>query len=338
MAQQPVILITGATGFIGRYLLPEIIKRYSHVYCLVRKTSNLDNLKKFDVQLRYGDLTDKGSLQRSLEDIDIVIHLAALMSDKDYLPYSEFFKVNIEGTRNLAEISQEKIKQFIYISTVGIYGATSRNGVNERENFGCDLSKYELSKAEAEKVILSLGSQGKLPFTILRLGQLYGPYMDYGWPAILKKIEEGKMFVVGKADTLLQLTYIDDAVKGIICSLDNHRCLGKIFNICADKAYPVKEIFYEIARQLNKPAPKHLPLSLVYIIAAILQLIPYKLKPGSLKYLDLNRIKFFSANHVYSNKEARDTIGFLPGVDLETGISRMVKWYCEHKKLGRNNG
>jgi len=326
------ILITGATGFVGRHLLPEVIKRFPEIYCLVRKTSDTDYLKNTGARLRYGDLTDKPSLEGCLDGVGIIIHLAVLMSDKDYLPLSEFIKVNVEATRNLAELAEGRVQHFIYISTVGVYGAIPLDGVSESAGYGLNLSKYEYSKAEGEKVILSFGSKGSLPFTILRLGQLYGPYMDYGWLDVLRKIESGKMFIPGKGDALLQLTYISDAVSGIINSIGNDRCKGKIINLCADKAYPVQEIFGEFARQLNKPAPKHLAFQLLYFIALILKLIPYKFKPGGLKYLDIHRLNFFCCNHVYNINAARDMLGYSPEVDLRAGISKLIGWYRERKE------
>ena len=325
------ILVTGATGFVGKHLILELVKKYSEVCALVRKSSNVEFLKSLGVELRYADLSEKESLKGCVRGTDILIHLAALMSDKDYLPRSEFYRVNVLGTKNILEEALKPVKQFIYISTVGVYGATSINGADETQGYGKRLSKYEFSKAEAEKLVLGFAKQNNIYATILRLGQLYGPQMNYGWPEVIRKIEDGRMFILGKGDTLLQLTYIDDVVQGIMRSINNERCFDQIINICADKAYKMQDILFEIARQLKKPYPQHLPLWPVYLLATVLKTIPLRLKPDGLRYLDVHRVSFFKYHHIYNIKKARELLAYAPQIELNSGIAKMIEWYNERR-------
>ena len=334
MLENPSILVTGATGFVGRNLIPLLVGKYNNLYAMVRQTSKIEFLKQYGIKLRSGDLLDKTTLKECLEDIDVVIHLASLMSDKDYLPDDEFCKTNVLGTKNLIEEAGGEIKQFIYISSVGVYGPTNESGAREEQPYGRDLSVYERSKAEAEKVILSFAARNNFSFTILRLGQLYGPYMYYGWPDIIKRIEEKRMFIIGRGDKLLQLTYVGDAVRGIMLSIGNEKCLNQIFNISADKAYKIKDIFYAIAQKLGKPYPKNIPFSAVYLLALFLGVMPPRIKKGSLRHLDLHRLGFFRYHHVYDISKAKDYLGYRPEVSLSSGMDEEIKWYREFKRKG----
>ncbi len=334
MESSPNILITGATGFIGRHLVPDLVKLYPKVAALVRKGSDVAFLKQLGVELRYGELTDLRSLEGIADGVEIVLHLAALMSDKDYLSYDDFYKVNVLGTQNLLLVSSSKIKQFIFISTVGVLGGTTIEGVDESVPYGSSLSSYERSKAEAERVVFDLCRKNKINLTILRIGQLYGPGMKYGWPEVLKSIEDSRMFIAGSGNKFLQLTYVRDAINGILLSIGNDKAYGEVINICSGKAYRIKDFFSALAVKLEAPNPKILPFFLVYCAALILEIIPRKMKPDRLKYLDRHRLSFFQFNHVYSIKKARELLGYSPEVGLSEGVSRLVSWY----KKGKGGG
>lgn len=335
MASKPRILVTGSSGLLAGYLLPELARQDYRVYALIRKTSRVGPALDKRIVFRYGDLLDRDSLRDSLKDIDIVIHLAALMSDKECLPLSDFLEVNVSGTKNLIVESYGKIRQFIYISTVGVYGPTKASPAAENDSYGNRLSKYEYSKKEAERALIDFSKEKSFAYTILRLGQLYGAAMRYGWPQIMDRMEKGKMFILGDGKSLLQLTHIKDAVSGIMLSIDNKKSMNQIFNICAEKAYSVKEIFNTLSAQMEKPRLKQVPFLPFYLVAAFLQLLPYRIKKVfSLEYLDLHRLSFFNTDHIYSISKAREYLGYQPSVDLASGIRDMVNWYREYKMKG----
>lgn len=326
------ILVTGATGFVARHLMPLLVAEYSNVFALTREPGKARHLETLGVQVRCADLLDRNSLKKAVKNSDVIIHLAALMSDKEYLPAEEFFKVNVLGTKNLIEESCGNIKHFIHISTVGIYGDFIEKPAEEGQSYGRKLSKYEYSKAQAEKLLLDFAAKNNFPFTILRLGQLYGSFMHYGWPDIFKTMEKKKMFIIGSGNNLLQLTHASDAARGILASILNEKCKNEIFNICAGRSYRTKDIFSIIAEELKVPSPKHLPYFPVFLFTAFFENIPPRFKKASLRNLDLHRLRFFSCNHVYSIEKANKYFGYAPGADLKPMMQEMVKWYHENIK------
>lgn len=325
------ILVTGATGFVARHLMPLLVDKYSNVFALAREPGKARHLERSGVQVRYADLLDKNSLRKAVENIDVIIHLAALMSDKEYLPSEDFFTVNVLGTRNLIDESYGKIKHFIHISTVGVYGDFIEKPAEEGHSYGGKLSKYESSKVQAEKLLLDFTAKNNFPFTILRLGQLYGSFMHYGWPDVFKAMEKKRMFIIGSGNNLLQLTHASDAAQGILKSVLNEKCKNEIFNICAGSAYRINDIFSVIAEELEVPFPKHLPYSLGFLVTAFIENIPPRFKRGSLRNLDLHRLRFFSCNHVYSIEKAGKYLGYTPGSDLKPMMKETIKWYHENK-------
>ena len=182
----------------------------------------------------------EGDLKSLSKDIfygqsyDIVIHLAALMADKDSFPQSEFVKVNVEGSKRLImSLQQCKIKQFIHISTVMVYDHTDTLPASEETKIGQSLTNYEYSKRESELCIRACCQKLGVPLTILRLGLIYGEGMTYGWPNVIDSIQKRKMKIIGDGKNLIQLSYIYDVVDGIILTINNPRAYDLIFNLCS---------------------------------------------------------------------------------------------------------
>lgn len=330
------ILITGGSGFVGGHIANSLCEECESISVLAREKSNCRNLSTGKIKIVYGDLRDKVSLSRALDNINIVVHSAALMSDNDNASKNEFSEVNVKGTENLIKsfLNKNGKKQFIYISTVGVYGFTGDAAANESRAYGKGLSPYEWSKAEAEKVVLKYAD--KLPVTILRLGQLYGPRMAYGWTNVINMIAAGKMKTVGRADALIHLTYIDDVVSAVKKIIGNEKCRGEIFNICGEQIYKLYEVFDAFAAALNKPGPKPVPYLPVYMLSHILRLIPDFAKPKSLSLLTPHRVKFFRNNSSYDISKAKTYFGYNPSTNLREGVERMVEWYVSEYNLDKD--
>jgi nucleoside-diphosphate-sugar epimerase len=321
------ILVTGGTGFVGSHILDALSKEYNYITALVRKDSNLQRFSKGNINFIYGDLCDSKSLDLALQDIDIVIHSAALMSDRDELPKSKFYEINVKGTENLIRscLNKKELKQFIHISTVGVYGSTENGPAKESDDYGKILSDYEWSKMKAEEVVLKYLNQ--MPITIIRLGQLYGPRMIYGWTNVIDMIYRDKMKIIGKGNSLIQLTHIDDIINGLKLVIDNERCHGQIFNMCGENSYKLNDVFGTIAEILGKSYPKSVPYYPVYILAYILKFIPNFVKPKPLILLTPHRAGFFKSNHIYDISKAKKYFNYNPTITLKDGMKKMIEWY-----------
>jgi nucleoside-diphosphate-sugar epimerase len=209
----------------------------------------------------------------------------------------------------------------------GDYGSTENVPAKESDDYGKNLSPYEWSKAEAEKVALNYILSDKMPITIIRLGQLYGPRMIYGWTNVIDMIYSGKIKIIGKGNSLIQLTYIDDVINGLKLVIGNERCISQIFNMCGENIYKLNKVFEAIAEILSKPYPKSVPYYPVYILAYILKFIPNFVKPKQLRLLTPHRVGFFKSNHIYDISKAKNYFDYNPAITLQDGMKKMVEWY-----------
>lgn len=321
------VLLTGATGFIGSHLLEPLGRRNYQIYALVRKNNNRHYLNNNSIKIIEGDLLDTESLKLIPKDVNVVIHAGALMSNWDGASRDDFCQTNVVGTKNLISslLDNQKLEHFIHISTVGVYGNTGNEPKKECAPYGKNLSHYEWSKAEAEKLLL--GYVNKIPMTILRIGLLYGPRMRYGWTNAMDMIRKNKMAVIGNGKALIQLTYIDDAIEGIIGAICNEKCKREIFNICGIERFPLGEVFKVIAEELGSARVKSMPYYPIYVLAAFLEFIPSWIKPEPLRLLTCHRVSFFRNSHLYDISKANEYFGYTPNFKIREGVKRMVAWY-----------
>jgi nucleoside-diphosphate-sugar epimerase len=153
--KDPSVLITGATGFLGRHLIPRLVFSHS-VRCLVRKSSDISSLERKNVQIFYGDLTDQESLVQATQGVDVVIHMAAACRQELRENMSE---VNVEGTRRLVNACKaQKVSKLIYLSSVAVL-------------FEGDLQndEYCYTKRIAEEIVMESG----MPVIVLRPSAIY---------------------------------------------------------------------------------------------------------------------------------------------------------------------
>ncbi|KPK99047.1 MAG: hypothetical protein AMJ95_01130 [Omnitrophica WOR_2 bacterium SM23_72] len=156
--------LTGGTGFIGRHLARELLKRGHNVRILARRKNALGKLADLITDVHYGDITDKASIRNALNAIEVIFHCAGLLGHQFGISKSQYYNINVLGTKNLVELScQENIKKFIFCSSAGVIGPTGSLMANERWPYN-PTNAYEWSKMKAEKIVQKSG----LNYVILR--------------------------------------------------------------------------------------------------------------------------------------------------------------------------
>lgn len=226
-----MILVTGATGFLGHNLVPRLVKAGYGVRVLARPGSNTTFLEQHGVEIiRTPDITNHQIAQQACTDCDYVIHMAAHFRMWGPLPH--FWQTNVEGTATMLEAaSQANVKRFIHVSTVVVAGKTYPNTIVD-EQHPCDpLDNYQRTKVEGEKLALAYHKERNLPIIILRPGALYGPWGRYAFNRLFfeEPLRNWRIRVArGKHITFPAFT--PDVAQGIIASLTKGRP-GQTYNL-----------------------------------------------------------------------------------------------------------
>ncbi len=163
-----MILVTGATGFLGHHLVPALAQDGYRLRAVVRPSSDTQFLQKLGVELAYAeDITDTAAIDQACTGCDQIIHAAGLF--RFWGEMDEFWQTNVEGTTAVLQAAQNHpIKRFIHISTIAVVGKPPTNRPIDETTRCNPLEPYQQSKLEAEKRVLAAHAQDGLPAIVLR--------------------------------------------------------------------------------------------------------------------------------------------------------------------------
>ena len=321
-------LVTGATGFIGKYLVRALVKEGRKVKCLVRKNSDTKFLKDLGVEIFYGDLRIKDSLKGIIKDVNIVYHLAGEIYSKRN---SDFYRINLNGTKNLVEACLPKnLDRFIFLSSIATVGPNQKHSILLDEQSPCNpVTPYGRSKLEAEKLLMKFFERYKFPAVIIRAPIIYGPSNKSNIiTKILHRIQTGRFIIVGNGKNLRSLCYIDNLIQGLISLERFTNIIGKKYFLADERPYTYNEIFRTISRQMGIDLNEtHLPSFIGSISGFIFK---------SLSLIGIYSLPFYVTWNMVLDmacdiSKAKEQLYYEPKIDINKGIQKTIRYY-----LGEN--
>jgi nucleoside-diphosphate-sugar epimerase len=212
------IFITGATGYIGNLLALKLANADNIVHALVRNPGEANNLNHPNIKLFKGDVNNIDSIKLAMHGCHQVFHLAAF-ARLWARPSDIFFKVNVEGTKNILEAAVEKnVSRLVYTSSTAVFGISLNQPLSENDPRTIGFSNdYDLSKCMAEKFVLDYAAKG-LHALIVNPSRVYGPgneTFSNTFTRLLKALMKGKFIPVPKCpDVVANYSYVNDVVEG----------------------------------------------------------------------------------------------------------------------------
>jgi len=333
------VLVTGATGLIGSRLVETLAAKGYHVKSLVRKSSVSSNLRRLGIELAYGDITNKESVEEAVENVDTVYHLAAIRGER-LLPKEEYWEVNVKGTENILEASCKKgIKKFVYCSTEGVLGWFTHPPADESWPYQ-PVGIYHQSKAEAEKLVKKYSYEKQLPATIVRPVIAYGPTEKGTIFKIASMINKGIFVILGHGNFSLHIVYIDNLTQGLRLAGEKKSSVGQTYFIADETPIVFSGLVQIIAETLNVQTTKiHIPVwsaKLAGMMVENLYRILLRLNVGELgddPILTPMKVDILSKERFYDISKAKKELGYKPIMDTEEAIRSTVKWYKKNNYL-----
>ncbi len=314
--KRKTILITGGAGFIGSHLAEEYVKKKHTVKVLddfssgtVNNIRGLLNFKNF--KLIRGDVRNKETIEKAMDNVDVVFHLAAQVHvDKSIIAPRYTFETNTFGTLNVLDSSLENdVELVIYASTSEVYGSAQSPSMDEKHPLN-PASPYAASKAAADRLCFAYYNTYKLPVVIVRCFNTYGPRQsDTGYaaaiPKFIKRVMQGLPPVIyGDGTQTRDYLYIKDTVKTYDLVLNsNENLVGKTINFGTGREVSINELANKIVSLFGRKEK--------------LKPIHVAPRPGEVKRL--------CADISLAKKE----LGFEPKYDIITGLKEFIKWYKE---------
>jgi dihydroflavonol-4-reductase len=318
-------LVTGATGFLGSHVARALAGRGEDVRVLVRPSSDLRALDGIEAERCTGDLRDRASLERALEGVQRVFHVAA-----DYRLWArvprEIHESNVTGTQNLLEAARRAgVEKFVYTSTVATIAVPREGGLpNEETQSSVDemIGHYKRSKFEAERCAQRAAESG-LPVVIVNPTTPVGPGDWKPTPTgkIIVDFLNGRM--PGYVDTGLNFVPVEDCARGHLLAAERGR-VGERY-ILGSCNLTLKQMLDILSLTSGRPAPRwKVPYTLAYAAGYVDTGVSRLL--GREPQIPLEGVRM--ARHkmfVDASKAGRD-LGFAPG-PIEAALERAVAWY-----------
>ena len=251
-----MILITGATGFVGSRLVERLVKDNKIVKACIRQNS-----KKIppSITTKIDGLTGNTDWASALSNVETVIHSAArvhVMNDLSADPLVEFRKVNVEGTLNLArQAAAAGVRRFIFISSIKVNGEGTEPGKPyTADDIPAPSDPYGISKLEAEQGLLLLAAETGMEVTIIRPVLVYGPGVKANFLSMMKWLGKGIPLPLGAIHNKRSLVALDNLVDLVVICLDHPAAVNQIFLVSDGKDLSTSELLRRMGKALGKPA------------------------------------------------------------------------------------
>ncbi len=327
------VLVTGASGFIGRRVASRLLEEGHEVVALVRASSNNEGLPK-NIEIREADLFDIPSLENAVQGIQVVYHFAAYF---DFYPGDEelMFKVNVEGTKNLMNACVgTEVERFIYCSSTESMGSIRFPPGTEDTELRPDFS-YGESKVEAERSIREITEETGLAHVILRPTGVMGEGDLYVMYQVIHELNDGKVFALpSDLSAEFMYTHIDDVVSGFVAALTPMVILNNTIIICPDEPITWDTFVQVVTERLGvKPPRLRVPKTAAKLGMAVLS--PFKNRKKMTFFWHGKSVDIMFSNRVYSNEKAKRLLGWTPKVSMVEGLQRAIDWYYDNGLLKR---
>jgi dihydroflavonol-4-reductase len=320
-------LVTGATGFVGSHVAGRVLSAGQSLRVLTRPGSDVRALRALDAERAEGDLRDVASLERALQGVNRVFHVAA-----DYRLWSrnpaEIYESNVTGTRNLLEASKRAgVEQFIYTSTVATIAVDRPSLPNESTDSRLDemVGHYKRSKWQAEKEALKAAQDG-LPVVVVMPTTPVGPGDWKPTPTgkLIVDFLNGKM--PGYVETGLNFAGVEDVATGHLLAAERGKS-GERY-LLGGENLSLKEMLDILAQVTGLPAPRlKIPHAIALGYAYTENIFSRML--GREPQIPVEGVKIARHNMFVDVSKAQRELGYAPG-PVAAAFERAVRWYEEN--------
>ena len=329
------ILVTGASGFIGSFIVEEALRQGMETWAAVRPSSSRKYLQDERIHFINLNLSSKEELISQLDghEFDYVVHAAGATK---CLHVDDFYRVNTEGTKNLADAIialKMPIKRFVFVSSLSIFGAI-REKQPYQEITEHDTPKpntaYGKSKLKAERYLDSLGIG--FPYIILRPTGVYGP-REKDYFLMAKSIKQHVDFAVGYKRQDITFVYVQDVVQAVFLALD-HGMNGRKYFLSDGGIYQSTAFSDLIRKELDNPWMLRIkaPIWVLRIVTFFGEYIGRI--TGKMSALNNDKYNILKQRNWRCDIEpAVDELGFHPRYKLKQGVKLAVEWYKENHWL-----
>jgi nucleoside-diphosphate-sugar epimerase len=320
-------LVTGGGGFLGLYIVEQLVARGDRVRVLCRgRYRRLDDL---GVDCVTGDLRDPGAVSAACAGVDTIFHVAALSGI--WGPWRYYHSINTLGTTSLLAAAQSAgVGRFVYTSSPSVvYDGSDHLDADERLPYARRfLCHYPRSKALAEVAVLAANGSRGLLTAALRPHLIWGPRDNHLIPRIVKRARSGQLRQVGRGANLVSVSYVENTAAAHLLAADRLEAgspvAGEVYFVNEPVPVNLWGFLNEILRRAGLPqVTRSISRSTAIAAGALLEAAWWSFRlpgePPMTRFL----AQQLAGSHTYSISRARRDLGFEPRVSIDEGLSRL---------------
>ena len=318
-AQVPRVLITGATGFLGRALVSRLRAEGEPLRLLVRRPP--EKPAPPDLHLVYGDLGNPAVVDRAVAGMEIVFHVGAAMKGGPF----EFHSGTIWGTRNIVDACwRHGVRRLVYVSSLSVLdhaGHVPGAPIDEHSPYEPQAERrgfYTQTKLEAERMVLEAAAANRIQVVVVRPGQIYGPGAEHVPPSGTINVG-GRWVVVGSGEHFVPLVYVDNVVDALLEAAQADVPNGSIFQVVDPAGVRQKE-YVEYARRHGRVRALYVPAWPLTVAGFALERLGKMLKRPV--PLTPYRVKSITPLWPCDCTAAHTRLGWTPRVSVAEGLEK----------------
>ena len=325
-----ISLVTGAGGFLGRYIVEQLVARGEQVRALVRRKT--PELEALGVECLLGDVREPIAVRRACRDVGIVYHTAAVA--RIWGPWRHFYDTNVSGTKNVIRgCCEEGVRQLVFTSSPSVtFAGRDQCGVDESEPYPTRwLAHYPHTKAIAEKMVLEANGQQGLLTCALRPHLIWGPRDQHLIPRLLDRARKGQLRRVGKGQNVIDAVYVENAAAAHLLAANALQAgspvCGKAYFITNGEPVNCWRWMNEILELGGLPAVQQsISLPAAYAVGAVLEVgwkvLGRKDEPRMTRFLAAQ----LGTSHYFNIGAARRDFGYQPMISMAEGMKKSAQW------------
>jgi nucleoside-diphosphate-sugar epimerase len=346
MSDRRLVLVTGASGFLGSHLCEALAARGDRVRALYRRATPPAELARLAgsvsaesgiedgaVELFNADLGDAARVRRAVEGADAVVHAAALTSD--WGDYGLFEENNVRVTRNLLEAAEAAgCASFVFISSAAVHGFGRHVDTTEEGPYFPLKYPYQLTKKEAEGMVLARDRPG-FKTVAVRPCNVYGPGDRTSTYKMFSAILDGIFGYIGRGLAYTCPIYIDDLCSGTLAALDLPESAGQAILLADGEKVAWRDYVAAMYDAIGTDRrPLALPAPIAFAAARVMTFAARVARCRGAPPLTLYRVEQGSSHYHFSNGKARRLLGFEPRVLDREGLALTARAFLQDREAG----
>ena len=323
------VLVTGATGFLGKYVVDELVEHGYQVRTFGRNSKVGRSLENPSVSFFQGDLTKADDVLEACKGMDLVVHAGALSTV--WGPWEDFYQANVLGTKYVLEACRQTgTQRLVYVSSPSIYAAPrDQLGIKEsdapEEN---KLNNYIRSKLASEKLFKDYPD---VPSIILRPRGLFGIGDTSILPRVINLSQKLGIPLIGDGGQLMDMTCVENVALAIRLALEAPEAKGEVYNITNGEPRAFRDLLEESLTGLDYPIKyRKIPASLLSGIASSLEFIYKTLSLKGEPALTRYTYYLLRYSQTLDISKAERELGYHPKISISEGIEQYVQDYRKH--------